>query len=127
MGARVDSSTTTQTAAATLARIERTIVLSQILECEPKLLPTIQSTLEQQLGKSRSVLDYDRHRAYVALKQACLHLVGREASNPALRSNRHWEVFVQALFDALPPDSGETGLELGEDAADAGDDPEGDW
>jgi hypothetical protein len=52
-----------------------------------------------------------------------MHLVGREASNPALRSNRHWEVF----FDAFPPDSGETGLELGNDAWDAGDEPEGDW
>jgi hypothetical protein len=127
MRAQGDSPTTTQTAAGMLARIERANVLSQILSWEPKLLPTIQHALEQQLGKASSVADYDRHRIYVVLKQACMHLVGREAENPALRTNRHWEVFVAALFDALPPDGVERGIEQGEYEGEESGDRQSDW
>ena len=120
-----NTTTTAGVAREALARIERAAVLSQILSCEPRLLPTLQPALEQQLGRASSPADYDRNRVYVALKRACRHLVGYEAENTVLRTHRHWEVFVSALFDALPPDRGGTGMEDGE--AEESAEQESDW
>lgn len=75
------------------ATLEENAVLKAIVEAEPDIRHVLHVAAMQKEPRTR-------WRAYSALKQVCESLVGWDARNTALRTERHYETVIDAI-DAL--------------------------
>src|SRR3712207_5777931 len=75
-------------------------LVQEALRVEPRLAAIIERARTQT-----NVPDYNRIRTYYELKGMFKWLVGWHAAQPHLRTQRHYEAFVRAIDDLLPPDA----------------------
>lgn len=75
--------------------------------------PRIQAVLERAVFHEITP-QYDRIRAYHALRAELQQLVGWHAAHTALRNSADYQLILEALIDLLPPDASESDPEARE-------------
>lgn len=86
--------------------------------------PRIQAVLERAVFHEITP-QYDRIRAYHALRAELQQLVGWHAAHTALRNSADYQLILEALIDLLPPDASESDPDASESNIDASEnDPE---